>query len=57
MPGGIPTDPPIVRVVDWKAAVVKAWGDEWLKPEIVYTFSNGRKFESSDASDSGIYEE
>lgn len=25
------------------------------KPEIVYEFSNGRRFESSDRSDSGVY--
>jgi len=26
------------------------------KPDVVYEFSNGRKFESTDATDSGIYE-
>lgn len=25
------------------------------KPEIVYEFSNGRKFESSDRSETGVY--
>ena len=55
MPNGIPTDPPTQRIIDLKTLVVKAWGDQWLKPESVYEFSNGRKFESSDQSTSGIY--
>ena len=55
MSGGIPTDPPTQRIVDLKTLVVKAWGDDWLKPDVVYVFSNGRKFESSDQSTSGIY--
>ncbi len=33
----------------------KYWGKDWNKPEVVYEFSNGRKFESTDAADSGIY--
>ena len=55
MSNGIPTDPPTMRVIDWKSLVVKAWGDKWLKPETAYEWSNGRKFESSDQSTSGIY--
>lgn len=35
--------------------VLKAWGKEWAKPEIVYEFSNNRKFESTDLTTSGIY--
>jgi len=41
----------------------KSWLSEVLevdkdkdKPEDVYEFSNGRKFESTDASDHGIYD-
>lgn len=55
MPNGIPTDPPTQRITDLKTIVVKAWGDQWLKPETAYEWSNGRKFESSDQSTSGIY--
>ena len=55
MSNGIPTDPPTQRIIDFKSLVVKAWADQWLKPETVYEFSNGRKFESSDQSTSGIY--
>ena len=55
MPNGINTDPPTQRVIDFKSLVVKAFGDQWLKPETAYEFSNGRKFESSDQSTSGIY--
>ena len=55
MSNGIPTDPPTQRIIEWKPLVVKAWGDSWLKPDVSYEFSNGRKFESSDNSTSGIY--
>ena len=39
--------PPTSRTFDLAALVRKAWGDEWLKKEVVYEFSNGRKFEDS----------
>ena len=55
MPNAINTDPPTQRVIDFKSLVVKAFGDQWLNPETAYEFSNGRKFESSDQSTSGIY--
>lgn len=45
------------RTIDYAAWVRKLWGKEWNKPETVYEFSNGRKFESTDATDSGIYED
>lgn len=54
MANGIPTDPPATSTRDWGAMVRKIWGDEWLKREVVYTFSNGRKFEDS-GPNSGIY--
>lgn len=33
----------------------RADGKDRNKPEVVYEFSNGRKFESTDATESGIY--
>jgi hypothetical protein len=30
--------------------VRQAWGDEWHKKEVVYDFSNGRKFKDPGAS-------
>ncbi len=44
------------RTITLRELVQKAWGKEWTKPETVYQFSNGRKFESTDDTDSGIYE-
>jgi len=35
--------------------VRKAWGSEYDKSDVVYEFSNGRKFESSDRGTTGIY--
>lgn len=40
----------------WKDMVQKAAGKDWNKPDVVYEFSNGRKFESTDASGGGPYE-
>lgn len=37
------------RDIDYAAWVRKLWGKEWNKPEIVYEFSNGRKFEETQA--------
>lgn len=46
-----PTPPvPTLRVIDWGAAVRKAWGDAWSQPEIAYEWSNARKFEDSGAN-------
>lgn len=41
----------------WKEIVQKAQGKDAAKPDVVYEFSNGRKFESTDATDHGIYED
>lgn len=49
------TKPPTTREINWKGLVAKVDPD-LNKPEIAYEFSNGRKFESSDRSDTGIYE-
>ena len=40
---------------DFLSLVVEAEGKDWKKPEIVYTFSNDRKFENTDRGTSGIY--
>ncbi len=34
----------------------KAWGKDWNKPDVVYEFSNGKKYESTDMTDAGIYD-
>lgn len=38
------------------AAMVLATDPDHYKPDVAYEFSNGRKFESTDGTDSGIYE-
>jgi len=40
----------------WLSEVLEADPDHHKK-DIVYEFSNGRKFESTDGSDSGVYSE
>lgn len=55
MANGIPTDPPSSRTFDFGALVRQALGDEYHKHEVVYRFSNSRKFESSDYGTSGFY--
>lgn len=40
----------------WSARVIQAWGTEWSAPDHgVYEFSQGRKFDSTDKTNSGIY--
>ena len=45
---GVPPLPPSSRSFDWGSLVRKAWGDEWLKKDTGYEFSNGRKFDVSE---------
>ena len=45
---GVPRLPPTVRIVEYGALVKKAWGDDWLKKDVAYEFSNGRKFAASE---------
>lgn len=52
--GGVPTLPPATRVISFSALVKQAWGDEWGKKDVVYEFSNGRKFSDS-APNGGPY--
>ena len=38
------------------SVTVRAWGSEWQAPDHgAYEFSNGRKFDSTDRSSTGIY--
>jgi len=43
------------RQIDYRAEVLKQWGPEWGKDEVVYQFKDGRKFLSTDRRTSGIY--
>lgn len=52
--GGVPKNPPFTRTVSFGALVRKAWGDDWLKKDVSYEFSNGRKFADS-APNGGPY--
>lgn len=50
------TDGPHVRDLNWLQWVKTYWGIDWNKAEVVYQFSNDRQFQSTDNTDSGIYE-
>ena len=40
----------------WQDMVLKAWGGEYYAPDHgVYSFSNGRRFDSTDKTSNGIY--
>lgn len=41
-------------VYNWRDEVLRAWGEEWSRPEIAYEFS-GRSFDDSGAFH-GLYE-
>ena len=43
------------RTLSWQELVVREWGTEWGRPDIVYEFSNGRTAESTDQYAKGIY--
>lgn len=43
------------RELSWAEMCQRSWGKEWTKPEVVYEFGE-RKYESTDKTDSGIYE-
>jgi len=49
-------DAPDFRDYSWLDLVLEADPDHYEPEEGVYEFSNGRKFESTDKSDSGIYD-
>ncbi len=56
MAGEVDEKKPTLRLIDWGTQVRNAWGDEWLKKEVIYRFSNGKEYLSTDASENGIYE-
>jgi len=56
MANGVPQDKPTFLVRSWKVLVLKAFGPDYNRSDECYEFSNGRKFESSDRGDSGVYE-
>lgn len=45
---GVPLIPPFTRTVDYGSLVRKAWGDNWLKKDVAYEMSNGKKFAASE---------
>ena len=50
-----PNDNITVREYDWRSLVV-LYDPDHYKADVAYEFSNGRKFLSTDKSDSGVYE-
>lgn len=44
------------RLIDWRSLVNRLLGEEKRNDEVVYEFSNGRKFKTTDHTTSGIYE-
>ena len=50
------TPPPVTtNNIDYAALVRKVQGEDANKPEIVYKFSNGKEYKSTDNTNSGIY--
>lgn len=49
------TKPVTTRKTDFASEVRKHWGDEFYKPDVVYEWSNGKKFESTDRGTTGFY--
>lgn len=48
--------PVVSRTINWMDLVIRAWGSEWAAPDHgVYQFNSGRRYDSTDLTDSGIY--
>lgn len=47
---------PNSRTLDWASFVRAAWGVSFNEPDVIYQFSKGREFKSTDASDHGFYD-
>jgi hypothetical protein len=46
----------VTRTISWQDMVMRAWGAEWNAPDRgIYEWSSGRKFDSTDRNDTGIY--
>ena len=49
-------NPVVTRNVSWLDLVTRAWGGEYRAPDKrMYEWSNGRTFDSTDQTNSGIY--
>jgi hypothetical protein len=45
-----------VRTISWRDLCIRAWGTEFFAPDHgIYEFSGGRKFDSTDMSNKGLY--
>lgn len=48
--------PVTTRQFSWKEMVIRQWGPEYSAPDHgVYEFSGGRRFDSTDRGQTGIY--
>lgn len=47
---------PNSRTIDLGSLVRQSWGVEFYQPDVIYRFSNGREFKSTDASNHGFYQ-
>ncbi len=46
----------VTRTIDWNQLCIRAWGSEFNAPDRgTYEFSYGRKFDSTDRGETGIY--
>jgi hypothetical protein len=46
----------VTRTISWNDLAQRAWGSEWQAPDHgVYEFSNGRRYDSTDKNNTGIY--
>lgn len=46
----------VTSIINWRERCITAWGSEWAAPDKgVYEWSNGRKMDSTDRTNSGIY--
>ena len=43
------------RTISWYSMVLDVWGENWAKPDIAYEMTNGRKFDYTDRTRTGIY--
>lgn len=58
MPAPIPQKnglPVTTRDYSWGDLVIREWQEEWNKPDTAYEMSDGRRFDSTDQYQTGIY--
>lgn len=56
MPNYSPPSVYNIKLLDYAALVKRVQGEDANKPDVVYQFSNNREFNSTDATNSGIYQ-